>query len=218
MSQEIPDVITVGNEYYIRARSSPADTRRTLLLMRQDLFAVFDRHGDFQPISADQPGKLRDLATVLELCGAPRQLDAKHIPWIYYVTAVALRYLDEGLLPTKRQVKQEAIRQRVLEELLLSRPPGEALAHRGVVVAKYEDTTRHKMPGNWRRIFSCAGSGRITYAPKRFGRRERKLSLGENCFQTEIFASCQSPAGTRFGDWSRSSQDSPATRSAWRWG
>ncbi|MBV8969106.1 MAG: amylo-alpha-1,6-glucosidase, partial [Verrucomicrobia bacterium] len=56
MSKESPDVITVGNEYYVRARSSLADARRTLSLMRQDLFAVFDRNGDFQPIGFGQLG------------------------------------------------------------------------------------------------------------------------------------------------------------------
>src|SRR5262249_7721167 len=46
----------VGTECYVRARSSPAATRRTLLLMRQDLFAVFDRNGDFEPIGFGELG------------------------------------------------------------------------------------------------------------------------------------------------------------------
>jgi hypothetical protein len=99
----------------------------------------------------NEPGKLRDLATILKLCGG-RQLDAKHIPWSYYTASAALRFLDEGCLPTKGQVKQQAIRQRVLEELLLSRPPGEALTNRGLVYAKFEDML-HKTPANWRRVF-----------------------------------------------------------------
>jgi glycogen debranching enzyme len=56
MIKESPDVITVEDEYYIRARSSLADARRTLSLMRQDMFAVFDRNGDFQPIGFGELG------------------------------------------------------------------------------------------------------------------------------------------------------------------
>lgn len=47
------DVIEVGNYFYIRAHSSLAD-RRTLVLMRREMFAVFDSYGDIEPISTQQ--------------------------------------------------------------------------------------------------------------------------------------------------------------------
>jgi glycogen debranching enzyme len=49
------DVIEVGNQFYIRARSSLADSR-TLVLLHNDTFAVFDRYGDIQPIGMGQQG------------------------------------------------------------------------------------------------------------------------------------------------------------------
>jgi glycogen debranching enzyme len=49
------DVIEVENEYYVRARSSLADSQ-TRVLMQGDLFAVFDRHGDFQPVGFGEHG------------------------------------------------------------------------------------------------------------------------------------------------------------------
>jgi glycogen debranching enzyme len=49
------DVIEVENEYYVRARSSLAD-KQTRVLMHGDLFAVFDRQGDFQPLGSGEHG------------------------------------------------------------------------------------------------------------------------------------------------------------------
>ncbi len=49
------DVIEVGNQFYIRAESSLADTR-TLVLLHNDTFAVFDRYGDIQPVGMGQQG------------------------------------------------------------------------------------------------------------------------------------------------------------------
>jgi glycogen debranching enzyme len=49
------DVIEIENEYFVRARSSLTD-RRTHVLMCQDLFAIFDRHGDFQPVESGEHG------------------------------------------------------------------------------------------------------------------------------------------------------------------
>jgi glycogen debranching enzyme len=50
-----PDVIEHENEFYIRAESSLADTR-TLVLLHNDTFAVFDRYGDIQPVGLGQQG------------------------------------------------------------------------------------------------------------------------------------------------------------------
>ena len=49
MSEDVPDIITLGDQRYIRARSSLTDDRRHVLLSG-DTFAIFDRFGDFQPI------------------------------------------------------------------------------------------------------------------------------------------------------------------------
>ncbi len=55
--KEVPDtdVIEVGNQFYIRAQSSLADTR-TLVLLHNDTFAVFDRYGDIQTVGSLQQG------------------------------------------------------------------------------------------------------------------------------------------------------------------
>jgi glycogen debranching enzyme len=49
------DIIAIGDQYYIHARSSLADDRRCVLLSG-DTFAVFDRSGDFQPIGSGEFG------------------------------------------------------------------------------------------------------------------------------------------------------------------
>jgi glycogen debranching enzyme len=49
------DVIEIGQQFYIRARSSLADAR-TLSLLHNDTLAIFDRHGDIQPIGLAQQG------------------------------------------------------------------------------------------------------------------------------------------------------------------
>jgi len=54
-------------------------------------------------------------------------------------------------------VLEEAIRQRAIDEVLLSSPPagapGEALAIRGLVAVKIEDITKYRSPRNWAHIF-----------------------------------------------------------------
>lgn len=49
------DVIEVGSHFYIRAQSSLTD-HRTLVLMRGDLFAVFDPYGDIRSLGSMQQG------------------------------------------------------------------------------------------------------------------------------------------------------------------
>jgi hypothetical protein len=111
----------------------------------------------FNAILMDRPGQLRDLATILELCGLPRSFESKHIPWLYYGAGAALRYLDKGELPTKHLVLKEAIRQRAIDEVLLSSPPsglpGEARAIRGRVAMQIEDITKYRSPRKWAHIF-----------------------------------------------------------------
>jgi glycogen debranching enzyme len=49
------DVIEIENQYYVRAQSSLADNQ-TNVLMAGDLFAVFDRRGDFRTLSSTEHG------------------------------------------------------------------------------------------------------------------------------------------------------------------
>lgn len=49
------DIIQVGKQHYIRADSSLAEGH-TLSLLHGDTFAVFDRHGDIQPVGMGQQG------------------------------------------------------------------------------------------------------------------------------------------------------------------
>ena len=49
------DVIEIENQYYVRAQSSLADNQ-TDVLMTGDLFAVFDRRGDFRTLSSTEQG------------------------------------------------------------------------------------------------------------------------------------------------------------------
>jgi len=49
------DVIEVGNQFYIRAQSSLTDSR-TLVLLHDDTFAVFNRYGDIQTVGSGQQG------------------------------------------------------------------------------------------------------------------------------------------------------------------
>jgi len=49
------DVIQVEDQFYIRAESSLADDR-TLVLLHNDTFAIFNRYGDIQPVGLGQQG------------------------------------------------------------------------------------------------------------------------------------------------------------------
>lgn len=49
------DIIQVGKQFYIRADSSLAEGQ-TMSLLHGDTFAVFDRHGDIQPVGLGEQG------------------------------------------------------------------------------------------------------------------------------------------------------------------
>jgi glycogen debranching enzyme len=51
----VTDVIEVGQQFYIQANSSLADAR-ILSLLYNDTLAIFDRHGDIQPVGLGQQG------------------------------------------------------------------------------------------------------------------------------------------------------------------
>jgi glycogen debranching enzyme len=55
MQKPSVDEIEIENQYYVRAQSSLADNQ-TNVLMRGDLFAVFDRQGDFRTLSSTAQG------------------------------------------------------------------------------------------------------------------------------------------------------------------
>jgi N-terminal domain of (some) glycogen debranching enzymes len=48
-------IIQLEDQFYIRAESSLADDR-TLVLLHNDTFAIFNRYGDIQPIGLGQQG------------------------------------------------------------------------------------------------------------------------------------------------------------------
>ena len=114
-----------------------------------------------EAVSLDDFAAISDLAKLLEIQarGGARS-KPKYIPWLYYAGTAALSYLDQGQLPSKQQVRNEAIRQRVLEELLLSpvRPvKGPLVSQPGLLRMKFEDVETSKQPRNWRRIFRELG-------------------------------------------------------------
>src|SRR5689334_22932693 len=49
------DVVEIGNQFYIRAQSSLADSRTRVLLFG-DTFAIFDQWGDIQPYWSSAQG------------------------------------------------------------------------------------------------------------------------------------------------------------------
>jgi hypothetical protein len=84
----------------------------------------------------------------------------KFIPWSFYAADSALYYLNQGVLPTRAQVKDGAIRRRVVDELLTSKVvvrAGSAIGNRALVNAKFADVTGHNQPKNWPRIFRELG-------------------------------------------------------------
>jgi hypothetical protein len=70
-----------------------------------------------EAVSLDDFAAIGDLAKLVEIQarGGARS-KPKYIPWPYYAGTAALSYPDQGHLPSKPQVRNEAIRQRVLEE------------------------------------------------------------------------------------------------------
>ena len=80
------DVIQVENEYYVRAQSSLANNQ-TRVLMHGDLFAVFDRYGNFQPIGSGEHGLYFE--------------GARHL------SALALSLPNEGLLLLSSNVRED---------------------------------------------------------------------------------------------------------------
>jgi glycogen debranching enzyme len=55
MKPPMLDIIEIESQYYVRAKSSLADTR-TNVLMAGDIFAVFDRQGNFRTTGSTQQG------------------------------------------------------------------------------------------------------------------------------------------------------------------
>jgi glycogen debranching enzyme len=80
------DVIEIENQYYVRAQSSLADNQ-TNVLMAGDLFAVFDRHGDFRTLSSTEQGLFYK--------------EMRHL------SRLVLRLKDHALLPLSCSVRQD---------------------------------------------------------------------------------------------------------------
>ena len=121
-----------------------------------------------EAVSLDDVPALENLTRLVRLQSSVGERvceSQKFIPWSYYAAHGALHYLDQGVLPTRVQVQNEAIRQRVLEELLMSKVAvraGSRLANRGLVNAKFDDVLSFKQPGNWRRIFRELGLAELS--------------------------------------------------------
>jgi hypothetical protein len=84
----------------------------------------------------------------------------KYTNWPYYAAIVALRFLDQGILPTRTQVKNEIIRERVLAELLMSparSETGSALVP--ALINLKRDEVLSRCPRNWARIFRSLNLG-----------------------------------------------------------
>jgi hypothetical protein len=133
----------------------PIDCAHAQILTRYVVEAVY-----FGRVSA-----LEDLAALVRLQSKSilykRVSESQEfIPWAFYTALSALHYLNQGVLPTRAQVQEEAIRRRVVEELVSSKVDVRAdsvLYNRELVNAKFADVTRYKQPKNWRRIFRELG-------------------------------------------------------------
>jgi len=139
---------------WLKSRVQPADGE---LLPYDPVHASGVCRYVLEAISRDDPEAIDDLAKLMKLQvhGGARVLPT-YIPWLYYTSVSALDFLDRGQLPTRQEVRNGAIRQRVAEELLMApaRPAkGSVLSQSGLVSAKFEDVKSHKQPRNWRRIF-----------------------------------------------------------------
>jgi hypothetical protein len=100
-----------------------------------------------EAIVMGMPGRLRDMATLLELCDRGRREAPFHIPWAYYTASAALSYLDSGEVPTKGQVITGAVRRRAEEEIMVAELPAEVLS------LKIEDLTKIRSSRTWAHIF-----------------------------------------------------------------
>jgi glycogen debranching enzyme len=73
----VPDVVEIGNRYYVLADSGLADDHDQVL-MHQDTFGVFDRYGDIKPVGLGEEGVYHDgtrhLSTLLLRLGDERPL------------------------------------------------------------------------------------------------------------------------------------------------
>lgn len=73
----VPDVVEIGNRYYVLADSGLAD-EHDQVLKHQDTFAVFDRYGDVKPVGLGEEGVYhngtRHLSTLLLRVGDERPL------------------------------------------------------------------------------------------------------------------------------------------------
>jgi hypothetical protein len=135
---------------------APIDQKAAKILARYVIDAV--RSDD--PVSA-----LEDLIALIRMeskSSSDKRVweNQKFIPWPYYAANSALYYLDKGVLPTRAQVQEGAIRHRVFDELFTSKVTvrgGSAFGDRRLVNAKFEDVTGYKQPKNWRRIFRELG-------------------------------------------------------------
>ena len=144
--KDLTDSSLYGAVRALRAGTWQLGTAGVMLESNPQAEAVVTRY-ILEALVMDQPGRLRDLATMLELCGPWNRDTPFHIPWTYYAASTALSYLDSGRVPTKRQVMVGAIRTRAEEEIVVAEQPTEMLG------AKIEELTKHRSSRTWAHIF-----------------------------------------------------------------
>jgi hypothetical protein len=100
------DIVEVENQYYVRAQSSFADNQ-TKALMSGDIFAVFDRRGDFRTMVSTEQGlfykEMRHLSRlVFRLEEGALLLLSSSVRLDNAILAVDLTNAHSGILGTRR--------------------------------------------------------------------------------------------------------------------
>jgi len=127
--------------------------------------------------------RLRDIAKLLESHEKPRV----EKPWHYHVGKVASMLLGAGIVPTKKELKEAALLQRVFEEC----DGGEFT--RSVFNSRLEDLARWR-PKNWARIFRDLGLSDLPSARTRLeARRVLLASPTGECYQVDGTSASPSP-------------------------
>jgi hypothetical protein len=146
-------------EEFAAKKLGPYDPEPEKLLAREFIQAV--RQGDMP--------RLRELLKLCELHeekGMRSYWDRQPSPrsWLYYTALAAQRFLRAGKLPTKKQVKEQALWERVVYEVpweIFSRSRKDIEA----ALQNKSNEVRRFLPKNWRQIFNTLGLRDLPKAP-----------------------------------------------------
>jgi hypothetical protein len=137
----------------------PCDPEPEKLLAREFTQAV--RKGDIRRIH--ELCKLYELHERNEV-PSPRERQTNPKSWLYYTAVAAHKLLRKGTLPTKKQVKEQALWERVLYEIpkdIWGWSPKDieiALRNKTAAVSRF-------LPKNWRQIFNALSLSDLPKAP-----------------------------------------------------